>query len=317
MNHYSIYGSCLRTEESFPELRPARDAAPKWDFSTTPQLEPMQTAVELGADRIYGSVYARLYRHAGGHRIIVDDTGEFDLAVGGRRLRWQRRDDAWPDFVRAHLMGRVLATSLFLDGWLPLHGSGVAFRDGAIGFLAPKGYGKSSLALALTRNGARLVTDDTLPVELSAPPRAWPGVHSMRVHPEASESMGLGARSSLTREGKVIIDDLPADQLQYAAAPLRALYLLYPVETRAADHLPERTRVSDSISVLSIIAHVKIARMLGSSAAPVLLDAAARIVGSVPVYSLTVPRDLSRLSAAAAHIAGWHTGEGAQADGAP
>src|SRR5690349_12486106 len=150
MNHYSIYGSCLATAMHFPELRPAASATPKWTFETTPKLAPMDAPTELGAELIYSDVHARLYRHAEGHRIVVDDTGEFDMSADGRHLRWQERRDAWPDFVRAHLMGRVLATSLFLDGGLPLHGSAVAFGTGVVAFLAPKGYGKSSTALALT-----------------------------------------------------------------------------------------------------------------------------------------------------------------------
>ena len=181
MNHYAIYGACLASDVPFPELRPAGGLRPKWVFETTSALEPARNAFELGAERIYDDVHARLYRHAAGHRIIVDDTGEYDLSPDGRRVRWQDRADAWPDFVRAHLMGRVLATSMFLDGLLPLHASAVAFDYRVVAFIAPKGYGKSSLALALTHGGARLVTDDTLPVELGPAMIAWPGVHAVRV----------------------------------------------------------------------------------------------------------------------------------------
>lgn len=306
MNHYSIYGSCLATAMHFPELRPAGTAAPKWTFDTTPQLPSMNAPAELGAELIYADVHARLYRHADGHRIVVDDTGEFDLSLDGRRLRWQERHDAWPDFVRAHLMGRVLATSLFLDGGLPLHGSAVAIGSGVIAFLAPKGYGKSSTALALTSVGGRLVTDDTLPVEPAVVPIAWPGVHSMRVRADSMDAQGLANRGFETHEGKRVLADIPEDRLQHSPAPLRAIYLLNPFTRKPGDAPAARTPMAESMAALWMVSHVKIARMLGASAAPALLDRAATVVRAVPVYRLDAARELELLPTIAETIASWH-----------
>jgi hypothetical protein len=267
----------------------------------------MDAVTELGAELIYADVHARLYRHADGHRIAVDDTGEFDLSADGRHLRWQERRDAWPDFVRAHLMGRVLATSLFLDGGLPLHGSAVAFGSGVVAFLAPKGYGKSSTALALTAVGARLVTDDTLPVDPAAVPMAWPGVHSMRVRVDSMDAQGLANRGFETHEGKRVLADIPEDHLQHAPAPLRAIYLLNPFTRNPGDAPAVRTQMAESMAALWLVSHVKIARMLGASAAPALLDRAAHVVRAVPVYRLDAARELALLPTIAETIASWHS----------
>ncbi|HKS06217.1 MAG TPA: hypothetical protein VJR92_07900 [Gemmatimonadaceae bacterium] len=304
---YSVYGSCLGTSVEFPELRAIPSGAARWTFRVTAAHSPMVDRNELGAELIYGDVHARLFRHADGYRVTVDDTGAFEIANDGRDISWENREGAWPDFVRAHLIGRVLATALFFEGWLPLHGSAVAFRSGVAAFLAPKGFGKSTLALALTAAGAKLVTDDTLPVELTQPPCAWPGVHAVRVRPDAAEAIGLPGGGAMTREGKTLVTDLPMAQLSHERAPLSALYFLDPVDPAKVNEPVTRVRLPETLAALSVVSHVKIARMLGASSAPTLLDRAATIVRAIPAYQLSVPRDLAGLRAVAARITEWHS----------
>lgn len=313
MTHrYFVYGAGLHSTMPFPELQEARDIAASWDFSAVGQLPPMRDAIELGADNIYGDVHARLFRHADGHRITVDDTGDFDLAEGGRCLQWQRREESWPDFVRAHLLGRVLATAMFHEGWLPLHGSAVVLQEGAVAFLAPKGFGKSSLALALTQLGARLLTDDTLPVQPVGPsgePLAWPGVHSLRVHDDAVEALGADVHGHATREGKLLVTGIPADRRASLPVPLRAVYLLDPrLPGSGAEVAATRTRLPALQAAVGIVAHVKIGRMLGPSGAAAMLTRSAAVTRSVPVYRLSATRDLALLETVAATVMAWHGG---------
>jgi len=308
VNLYSVFGSCLESSEQFPELRPYPGGTPRWTFTTTPELEPASGLIELGAEHIYGDVHARLFRHAKGHRIVVDDTGVFDLSADCRTIRWQEKSDAWADFVRAHLLGRVLATSMYLQGHLPLHGSAVAFGTDVVAYLAPKGFGKSSLALALTAHGGRLVTDDTLAVELTTPPLAWPGVHAVRVKTDSIAASGQTHVGVVTREGKTLITDLPDTALMQSPAPLRAIYLLEPVLAEGTDGIPTRRLLPQTLGALSIVAHVKVAGMLGAAAAPVLLDRSVTLARTVPVYRLSTPRDLESLTSIAAEVAAWHTG---------
>ncbi len=306
MNYYSIYGASLGSRMVFPELRPAATKKPKWTFEETSKLEPMQYSRELGAERIYDQCHARLFRYENGHRITVDDTGTFDISPDGKRFRWESKRSAWPDFVRAHLMGRVLSTSLFLDGWLPMHGSAVAFPSGIVGFLAPKGFGKSSIALALTEAGGRLVTDDTLPVEPAAVPMAWPGVHSLRMNTDSIRAVGLDAKGEQTREGKTLVTDIAQDKLQTTPAPLVALYLLNPLIADGAQVAVVRVPFSAKAAALGMMAHIKIAGMLGPSFVPTLLDRAVEVLRVVPVYRLDMARDLARVPDMAETIASWH-----------
>lgn len=315
-HRYAVYGACLASELPFPELPVAAgDVAARWEFTAVDALPSMCDVRTIGDDHIYGNVHARLVAHADGHRIAVDDTGVFDISSDGRRLTYEIRADAWPDFVRSHLTGRVIATALYLDGLLPLHGSAVETADGVIGFLAPKGYGKSTLAWTLTTAGARLVTDDTLPVELAsemsvAPTRsvalAWPGVHSVRLRDDALRSVGSPTETLDTHEGKHIITAIPAQRRLSVPRPLAALYLLDPVHPEGAT--AQWVALPPLVAAISVVAHVKIGKMLGAGAAPIMLERAARLARSVPVRRLAMPRDLTRLPEVAQQILAWHGG---------
>lgn len=315
MHRYSVYGACLESAIEFPELRPATHEPARWRFLEADALPPMRDPALLGDEPIYGTVHARLYAHGEGHRITVDDTGTFDLARDGT-IRWERRDGAWPDFVRAHCIGRVLATLMFLDGWLPLHGSAAAVADGVVAFLAPKGFGKSSLALALSGLGARLVTDDTLPVDDADPPRAWPGVLGLRLRDDALAALGVqgagpaGTAGEMTRDGKRVVALPGEERAARGPLPLAALYLLDPTPAIAGAAPVSRTPLAPTSAALVVTAHVKIGRMLGAGAAPTMLARAARVVRTVPVHRLTVSRDFAQLPEVAATILRWHGGAG-------
>lgn len=300
---YSVFGERLASEIPLPELDEIPPGPARWTVALVASLPAMADAVELGADPIYGDVSARLYRHAHGHRIVVDDTGSFEFSDDRKHLSVLPLAEAWDDFVRAHLTGRVLATALYLDGLLPLHGSSVATRDGVIGFLAPKGFGKSSLALALTKAGAWLVSDDTLPIDAEAA-LAWPGVHGLRVRDDARDALGVLEGSLRTREGKHVITELGHERVFARPMPLAALYLLVPIEPDGEG--VDRARAPRMQAAISIVAHVKIGSMLGRDAAPEMLARAARIAERVPVYQLAMPRDLAALPEIARTILAWH-----------
>jgi hypothetical protein len=304
---YAAFGHGLASSIPFPELREAPGLPVRWKFSTTAALPDASNERAIGSEVIYAAVEARLSAHDGGHRIEVDDTGRFDIAKDRCHLTWESRAGAWPDFVRAHLLGRVLATTLYLDGLLPLHASAVSARDGGVAFLAPKGFGKSSLALAAVRAGARLATDDTLPVLLGAPVTAWPGIQSLRVHDDVVSALGAEAPGAETREGKRLLTSLDPAQLLDAPAPLAAIYLLAPIDD---DDLPpvEYETLPTPIAAMAIVSHVKIARMLGAAASATMLERAAAIARTVPVRLLQTPRDLARLDEVARTVLGWHGG---------
>ena len=307
---YQVFGQRLLSELPFPELREAPPGAATWTFRLEEPAEPPAQVDEalLGQQTIYPGCQARLFARADGWRIVVDDTGIYDLRDGGRDIRWTRFPLGTLDFGRAHLLGRVLSTAMHFGGGLVLHGSAVSYPAGAVVFLAPKHTGKSTLALALTQAGARLITDDTITVALPRPgtPEVWPGVHSLRLLPDTVERLQATPRRPHA-DGKVLVTDLRPEQLEEGVRPVAAIYLLAAAQSIAGGGPVDRRPMPQPLAAAALVGQGKISEMLGAAEAPVLLQRAARLASHVPVYRLAVQRDFDRLHEVAAQLAQWHS----------
>jgi len=310
LHWYHAYGRRLASELPLPELRVASAGDPFWTFRAGSEAERFPPPDEglLGQQTIYSGCHARLYRKPDGWRIVVDDTGIFDLDDSGRTLTWHPFPGSTPDFGRAHLLGRVLATSMHFNGALMLHGSAVSFPAGAAVFLAPKHTGKSTLALALTLAGAGLISDDTIAVALpeTASPEVWPGVHSLRLYGDSVTQLAGGVGAERRNDGKFLVADLPENRLEQRVRPLVAVYLLAAARSIASGAAVDRRIVHPPLAAAAMVGQGKISEMLGAGEAPVLLRRAARLASRVPVYQLAVHRDLDRLPEVCEQLAAWH-----------
>src|SRR5438876_1978973 len=279
MPDYSIFGSCLRSEIAFPELRKAINAAPRWRLEISRQRHPPVGTALLGTDDIGGGVAVRLYKLPGGYLLEYDDnTGSFEVSADGGLITWFPVPNADSVMVRLHVIGRVLATALHAAGMFCLHGSGVVLEGGAIGFVAPRFWGKSTLAMALTKAGARLLSDDTLAVDPDAVPlKLWPGVHSVRLWGDSAEKITGDdpAGGAAPFEIKRTLAGLPERLLACSPVLLSAIYLLAP---RQGDGpVVNRAAVAPVPAALSLVAHAKIGALLGRSEAPRVFDQAVRV----------------------------------------
>jgi hypothetical protein len=303
--HYLAFGSRLASELEFPELRPVGAGPARWTFRVVDHLPEMRGPIPCGEEAIYGDVKARLLRHGKAHRIEVCDTGAFELLPEGE-IHWLPTAEPWWDFGRGHLLGRVLATALYLEGIHTLHGSAVKCGDGVIGFLAPKFTGKSTLALHLCRAGASLVTDDSLPVQITPDEvLAHPGVHTIRLR--TMEEAGASTEST-GRDGKFRVTDLPTDGRAEVPSPLRMLYLLRSVQHNEGGAAVVRATLPGPLRAMRLLAFAKIGEMLGPEAGPFLFESAATLSDRVPVEELLVVRDHDRLPEAVEQLLAWHGG---------
>ena len=310
MPHYSVFGSCLSSELAFPELRSVANTAPRWRLRVSYQQRGLGQAEQLGRDALGDGIEVRLYKFPGGYRLEYDDdTGAFDVSADGREITWFPVPNPNEDVVRLHVIGRVLATALHAAGMFCLHGSGVVLEGGAIGFVAPRFWGKSTLAMALTKAGARLLSDDTLAVDPDAVPlKLWPGVHSVRLWGDSAEKITGEdpAGGAAPFEIKRTLAGLPERLLACSPVLLSAIYLLAP---RQGDGpVVNRAAVAPVPAALSLVAHAKIGALLGKSEAPRVFDQAVRVASQVAVYRLDLPRDFERVGDVVAQLAMWHDG---------
>lgn len=303
---YTIFGGVLRSALGFPSLRAQAVAHPTWTLDRSAAESMPADAEALGTDQVDATAYARLYRSRHGWHLVYDDTGRFDIDTSGRAIVWRAPATASEDAARLDIMGRVLATAMHAAGDVCFHASAVAIEGEAIALLGAKGFGKSTLAWALVRAGARLLTDDTLRVELDATPLAYPGVHELRLRSDAARRLPPSPRQARPAGDRLVVDALEPARLQTDAVPLAALYLLSPVSTLPGGAAARVSVLPSVPSALSLVRHAKIAPLLTGGDAVALLDRVVLLARRVPVRLLEVPRDFSRLDDVVADVLAWH-----------
>jgi hypothetical protein len=325
MPTYSIFGSSLHSEIALPELRPTRKSGAQWALRVAHTPLSLDGAELLGTETVIPGVDVRLYRVPGGYRLVYDDTGRFDISSDGREIVWSKGPNAWLGAARLDIINRVLPVALHAAGMLCLHGSAVSMSRAAIAFLAPRHYGKSTLALAMADVGARILTDDLLAVEPQAPVIARPGVHSVRLLDDAARAVvgdadtlkAVGAYPLQRRDLKQLSGDqpvvtkrilrgLPARKLMVDPVPLAAIYILRPIRADGAGVAATRTAFPAVRAALALVEHAKSGALLRKSEAPVLFDRTVRVAREVAVYDLAVVRDLARIAEVAEQVAQWH-----------
>ena len=315
MPTYAAFGGTLDSEIEFPELQHAPPTErPDWRLrvSSAPRACTAQDADDLGEllgeDHVEPAVTVTSFRTLAGYRLRYQDTGVFDVSGDGREIVWSAAPGASTESARMDVLGRVLSIALHAGGRLALHGSGVAIDGRAIGFLAPKFSGKSTMALSLVNAGAELLSDDTLPVDLEAAPNAWPGVHSARVFQDSAQRLALveavDQPGFAVKHTLAIID---APKIRLRPAPLDALYLLTPSAPEVATAPVHRTLMSPLAATLELVRHAKVGALLGRAEAARVLDRAATVASRVPVYRLDVVRDFAKLDVVVGQIVGWHS----------
>lgn len=307
MLRYCVFGGVLATPFPFPELRPDEGTGPAdWILQVAESVAPPLATTPVGRDELTVGIEASLARTPRGLRLIFDDTGTFDVTRAGAEITWYPIPGSDRELVRVDILGRVLAVATHERGILCLHGSAVSVGGQGIAFLAPKGSGKSTLALTLAAHGARLLTDDTLPVD---PVRgeARPGVHSVRLWNDAAERFRALGDWRIGLSEKRTFDALPDALVQHEAVPLVALYELVPVEGRDGAPLVVRARLAAVDATVALMTHSKLGALMGGVESMHVFDRCATLASRVPVYRLEVARALGSIDEVASIIASWHS----------
>ena len=306
MTDYAIFGGVLRTSMEFPSLRPRAAVRPTWTLHVHAPVGMHGDVRALGVDQVDGSTEVRLYRSGDGWHLVYDDTGRFDIDAAGQSIVWRAPRDVSEDAARLDIMSRVLAMAMHAGGDVCFHASAVAIEGEAIAFLGAKGFGKSTLAWALVRAGARLLTDDTLRVRLDETPLAYPGVHELRLRRDAAIQLPPESREARIAGDRLVVDALELDRLQEEPVPIGGLYLLAPVATLPGSAAARVSMLAPVPSALALVRHAKIAPLLVGADAVELLDRIVALTRQVPVRLLEVARDFSRLDDVVGDVLAGH-----------
>jgi hypothetical protein len=308
MHRYSVFGGCLSSELELPELAASGSEVSSWTLElAASDAIPTHGALIGGVSDQPCSVQL-LRLEPTGFVLTHSCTGVFAVeGRAGERIRYAPRDGAAPDLVRGDVLGRVLALAMHIDGHLSLHASAVTLSQGAVAFLGPKGFGKSTLAAGLVRGGARFLTDDSLPVVVRDRVFVEPGVQSLRLRGDSAGHL-LDPQADVRTgiDGKLIAGPLASARIATGPSPLVALYVLTPVVAAPQGAAATRQRVSSWRAAMELVRHSKIGALLGGPEARLILERATSIASAVPLYALEISRDLDRLPEVVRQIVDWH-----------
>jgi len=305
---YAVFGGSLRSEIPLPELEPTRCESPDWTFRRAGG--PLAPSQHLGYEGVDAGVRVRCGRVRDGFRLEFDDTGVFDITDGGRLVEWSAAPTTPLGLVRADLVGGVFSVALHLQGLMCLHASAVAIGDSVIAFVAKKGTGKSTIAAAMCGAGARLFTDDMLPVLPDTAVTAWPSAPALRLLHDSASRLGYATGSAHPTSGKYHVSALHPDLVERRRLTLAAVYELSP--TADDSNTPDvrsarRGRLSGVAAVATLLRHSRTGVVIGGSDSVALFERAVDITRSVPVYRLEMTRDFNWLSVVVERIKTWHT----------
>ncbi|MHB1223318.1 MAG: phosphoenolpyruvate carboxykinase (ATP) [Gemmatimonadaceae bacterium] len=310
MQDYLVFGGVLRSELQWPELRACPPVShPDWTLARGRRLALPRAASCLGVHRYADDVEVGLWRAGDLWRVTTSDIGDFDLTDAGRRIVWRSDSHEGEELARFDLLGRVLPLALHRGGSLSLHGSAVATPAGAVLLLGAKGRGKSTLALTLAQRGAPLLTDDVAVVECSGTGcEVRPGVHVMRLWPDAAARLGTGDYGPPGRVGrKLVVHSLPSALRAGSVVPLAAVYLLEPaVPAGNVAAAAERHLLRQVDAVRQLLGQVTAGNLLGGAAAPDVLARVAGLARRAPVHVLRLRHDFDQLAAVATTLLDWH-----------
>ena len=195
---YQVYGLLLDSQEPWGELEPLGNAPWPADIRLTlesgdPPPPPASTSQSESAD----DTWLRIERDEGGYRLNFGDAAVFWVAADGRTIRCFPKSSPAPT-LNHFLLDHVLPRTLDLLGKHPLHATAVATPLGVIAFLGATGTGKSTIAAALGRRGAALVSDDCLVLHRKdASIIATPSYAGLRLYDDVRETLFPEAPSNL------------------------------------------------------------------------------------------------------------------------
>ena len=232
-------------------------------------------------------------RGGGEHVFLLADTGDARLigcsATGGYRLELDPlRVTVAPrgaaEIWEHRLLSVVIPILLAGHGDLALHAAVVEVEDCAILFCGPPQRGKSTLALAYSRLGHRVLSEDGAVLErLPGGWRAWPAASGARIREPGRD----GVVTKVVRE---------LDGEEAAPLPVGAVVLLDERGARL-----ESEPLAPALALTLLTAHLTHAG--GQAALAPAFARLAQLLGTVPALRASLPDDLEMLPAAAAELA--------------
>ncbi|RPI57048.1 MAG: hypothetical protein EHM55_03245 [Acidobacteria bacterium] len=224
---------------------------------------------------------------------------EFLIVKDGRSVLCRPLASGGVKAFHTHL-GPSLSFALINLGIEPLHSTTLVIDGAAVALMGDCGYGKSSLGASFVRAGHQLLTDDLLvTAHDDGGFMAYAGAPRVKLYPAiARRIFGSGVRGLRLRPltPKLIIP-LDGTRARRTPAPLRAIYMLTPPGARRAARVVIKA-LSPRRAFLELVRNTFNMAVEEPSRLERQFALASQLAMSVPVKSLSYPREFGMLSAA-------------------
>ncbi len=228
---------------------------------------------------------------------------EFLVSVNGRRIACLASNRTSRETFQTYLISQVLSFALCKLGIEPLHATVVVWNDQTVAFLGDCGYGKSSLGAAFLRAGHQFLTDDLLVIkehdESGHGFLAYPGPPRIKLYPKITTSL-LGNRfAGVPMNPRTRKQVIPLNPFQSCVSPipLKAIYVLRPPTKRRQSNRITIRHLSQRRALLQLITNTFNHMVVEPGRLARQFNQASQLSRSIPIKSLSYPRDLSRLPA--------------------
>ncbi len=233
-----------------------------------------------------------------------DELFEFLVAPSGSQIFYRFLRTVSPESFETYALGRVFSFALVKMGYEPLHAATIVVEGRAVAFLGASTFGKSSLAACFIAAGYPLLTDDTLRLEKQDGRYvAFPGPPRLRLMPRIARlylggtelGVVMNPREKDAKAPKLVFRLSPSQSFA-KVAPLAAIYV---VTAPRKVHRKQRIMIESLPSLqalVNVLSFTHNAEISGARRLSRQLEAAQKLITSVPLRSLSYPRVLSSLS---------------------
>jgi len=225
----------------------------------------------------------------------------FVVTVDGHRVDYSLGRGAAVEEFETYALNQALSLSLLRLGREPLHANAIETDGGAIALFGQSGAGKSTLSAYFLAAGNRMLTDDLLVLEPSSEGvMVQPGIARIKLAPETVQAVlpGVGRGRINVLTNKL---ELPLASGTFCGEPteLRRIYVLRRTES---DRITIRA-LSSKAAVMALIRHTFNVRVVRPERLKMQFEHALWVLDSVPMRTLSYPRDIERLADVRAAVA--------------
>ncbi|PLZ89072.1 hypothetical protein CEN44_13955 [Fischerella muscicola CCMEE 5323] len=240
MKFFKVYNLCIASEFPFPEL--------------------IETEGEPDVIVRFGKIDdVTAIQHDGGKNFVgeIPEVGKCFIK-DGREIVISPLPNVDESLLRTVLLGPILCVLLRQRGLLVLHASCIRINHKCVAFMGGSGWGKSTLAAAFHQKGYNVLTDDVMPIEITAGQvLVLPAYPQFKVFPEALISLGHETKNlSPIYQNASKLSYKFAHGFQQTPLPLQRIYVL----DKGSEHLI--TKMLPQAAFVELVRHTRAINLL-------------------------------------------------------